>query len=88
MKDRLNTWSALACIGVLFCLASNTDFEMEVIESMPQETYLAVRANLPEGASRSDIVDEYLENREAYDRIAKEGKGTLPGVRVCRADGE
>ena len=87
-RDKTTTWLSVAAICILFAIGSQKDFEEEVIQSMPAETYQAVRANLPEGASQADIVEEYMDNREAYDRACEAAARAMQGLRAGQSDGE
>ena len=66
MKKKDIRMSLLALAGMAACLAyaGNEDIKDEVIDSMSYETYAEVVDNLPDGATRADIVEEYLETRE------------------------
>lgn len=66
-KEWIEGLLVLAGTIALLGFAGNEDFKDEVINSMSEETYEEVVGNLPEGASRADIVEEYLKNREWYD---------------------
>lgn len=47
-------------------VASSEDYNIAVIESMPEEVYDSITAKLGPGCSNRQIVKEYERNREQY----------------------
>lgn len=65
-----NTFLSLLLAGtiVAFGMAAREDYEISVMETIPDEAYREITAKLGEGCSQGDIVTEYMDNREEYDR--------------------
>lgn len=69
MKNNKTIQTILFIAGITLALgfAGKSYYEDSVIDNMPIEIYELVVANLPEGASREDIVREYVENKSLYE---------------------
>lgn len=66
-KTDWSLWLLFAGFILILAMAARDDYEMEVIGMMDEQTYEAVKSNLPAGCSESDIVDEYMARRAWYD---------------------
>ena len=72
----MNTISQNTILGLLlagtvvaFCMAAREDYNMDVLDTIPDEVYEEIVSNLGEGYSDGDIVDEYKGNNEHYDSL-------------------
>ena len=71
----MNTISQNTILGLLlagtvaFCMAAREDYNMDVLDTIPDEVYEEIVSNLGEGYSDGDIVDEYMGNKEHYDSL-------------------
>lgn len=54
---------------VIVGIASSEDYNLAVIDSMPEEVYDSIAAKLGPGCSNREIVKEYESNREQYDSL-------------------
>lgn len=59
----------LASTVVAFCMAAREDYNMDVLDTIPDEVYDEIVSNLGEGCNDGDIVDEYMGNKEHYDSL-------------------
>lgn len=53
---------------IFLSFAGTVDYSEQVIMNMPQETYDAIAEKLGDEASDYEIVQEYKNNKEYYDR--------------------
>ena len=72
----MNTISQNTILGLLlagtvvgFGMAAREDYNMDVLDTIPDEVYEEIVSNLGEGYSDGDIVDEYMGNKEHYDSL-------------------
>ena len=72
----MNTISQNTILGLLLagtvvalCMAARGDYNMDVLDTIPDEVYEEIVSNLGEGYSDGDIVDEYMGNKEHYDSL-------------------
>ena len=68
----MNTISQNTILGLLLAgtvVAAREDYNMDVLDTIPDEVYDEIVSNLGEGCSDGDIVDEYMENKEHYDSL-------------------
>ena len=71
-----NTISQNTILGLLMAgtvvaigMAAREDYNMDVLDTIPDEVYEEIVSNLGEGYSDGDIVDEYMGNKEHYDSL-------------------
>ena len=64
-KGTLAALAALAMLAVL-AVAGRQDFNEAVYTEMGHDTYHAIRDSLGHGATLSQVVDAYLDNREYW----------------------
>lgn len=60
---------AVAGFITIMGVAGSYDYAEQVIYTMSDTVYQAVKKNLGEGASCIDIANEYMNNREYYDTL-------------------
>lgn len=74
MKSIKKLQMCLGIMGMIIALgaAGSSDYEDSVIDNMSQSAYDLVAASLPADATRSDIVREYLDNKEMYEQRVRE----------------
>lgn len=63
-----NSLLVLLLLGfvIVMGVASSEDYNLAVIDSMPEEVYDSIAAKLGPGCSNREIVKEYESNREQY----------------------
>lgn len=63
-----NSLLILLLLGFIIAMgvASSEDYNLAVIDSMPEEVYDSIAAKLGPGCSNRQIVKEYERNREQY----------------------
>lgn len=54
---------------VLYGIAGRMDYEEQVIYHMSEAAYSSIIEKLGHQASSTDIVEEYIENKDYYDRL-------------------
>lgn len=66
-----NSLLILLLVGfiVVMGVASSEDYNLAVIDSMPEEVYDSITAKLGPGCSNREIVKEYELNRGQYDSL-------------------
>ena len=64
---------ALGAMAIVIALgvAGSVDYAEEVIYTMPDAAYKAIRQKLGEDASQREIAREYVSRQEFYDRLYK-----------------
>ena len=62
---------AVLLIFIVLGIAGRCDYNEEVIYSMSNATYEALKEELGENVSDSELVDEYQANREYWDSVGK-----------------
>ena len=65
---------AAVAFFLLLALAGRADYNEEVVSEMGTETYRSIQAELGEGATETDIVETYMDRRDA----AAGGQGYCP----------
>lgn len=70
MKE-LKAIIGIVAIVVMLGVAGRCDYNEEVIYSMSDGTYKALKAELGESVTDTKLVDVYLENKHYWDSVGK-----------------
>lgn len=62
-------WVAAVVVIMAMMYAGRCDYNEEVYSEMGYDTYRKIEKVLGPGASESDIVDEYMKNRDYWERM-------------------
>lgn len=65
-------WLGAAFVVAMLAWAGRADYNEEVLAAMPRAAYEAIVQRLGEEATETEIVDEYMQHREHWDREARQ----------------
>lgn len=83
-KDNNKIWVNITLLFtvflVLFAVVGTVEYTDDVYYSIPEATIQEIRATVGSYASRSDIVQEYLSNKENYEGVEAYGTSEISQI--------